>query len=124
MMEEKLIRGKAVSQALRKKMTEEVEILKKESIVPGLVVVLVGDDPASAIYVANKERACKEIGITSETIRLGADTGEEELLSLIQRLNKDKQCHGILVQLPLPKQISEQKVLESISPLKDVKEKR
>jgi methylenetetrahydrofolate dehydrogenase (NADP+)/methenyltetrahydrofolate cyclohydrolase len=119
-MDTKLIKGKEVSQHLREAMKKETDLLKKQSIIPGLVVVLVGEDPASAIYVRNKEKACREIGIFSETLRLSAETSESELLNLVQRLNKDDRYHGILVQLPLPRQIREQIILESISPLKDV----
>lgn len=119
-MESKLINGRELSQILRTRMKKEIEVLSQASIKPGLVVVLVGDDPASALYVKNKEKACREIGIESETIRLSADTREDELLNLVQRLNKDPRYHGILVQVPLPDQISEQKILEAVNPLKDV----
>jgi methylenetetrahydrofolate dehydrogenase (NADP+)/methenyltetrahydrofolate cyclohydrolase len=119
-MDKKLIKGKEISQNLREAMKKEVDSLKRQSITPGLIVVLVGEDPASAIYVRNKEKACQEVGIFSQTIRLSADTRENDLLDLIHQLNQDNRYHGILVQLPLPKQISEQKILESVNPLKDV----
>jgi methylenetetrahydrofolate dehydrogenase (NADP+)/methenyltetrahydrofolate cyclohydrolase len=119
-MDTKIINGKEISQNLREKMKKEMADLKDKGIIPGLVVVLVGDDPASAIYVRNKKKACEEVGIRSETIMLSSDTSEADLLNLIQRLNGDNRYNGILVQLPLPKQIREQYVLESINPAKDV----
>jgi methylenetetrahydrofolate dehydrogenase (NADP+)/methenyltetrahydrofolate cyclohydrolase len=119
-MESKLIKGKEISQKLQARMKQEIAALKEQGITPGLVVVLVGDDPASAIYVRNKQKACEEVGILSETINLPSHISEAELLALIQRLNQDSRYHGILVQLPLPKQISEPKVLEAVNPVKDV----
>lgn len=94
--------------------------VEKNGFAPGLSVIIVGDDPASAVYVRNKENACAAVGIKSTTYRLSGETTEEELLALIRRLNADKDVHGILVQLPLPKQISEETVLATISPNKDV----
>ena len=116
-----LISGKVVSASVREEIKREVEELKdKKSIVPGLAVILVGDDPASAVYVRNKHKGCLETGIRSYQIELPTDTSEEELLSKIDELNADSNVHGILVQLPLPKHISEQKVIDRISPKKDV----
>ena len=116
-----LISGKVVSASVREEIKREVEELKdKKSIVPGLAVILVGDDPASAVYVRNKHKGCIETGIRSYQIELPTDTSEEELLSKIDELNADSDVHGILVQLPLPKHISEQKVIDRISPKKDV----
>ncbi|HWP92223.1 MAG TPA: bifunctional methylenetetrahydrofolate dehydrogenase/methenyltetrahydrofolate cyclohydrolase FolD [Thermodesulfobacteriota bacterium] len=116
-----IIDGKEVSQHIRKEVANEVLKLKGErGITPGLAAVLVGDNPASQIYVRNKRKACEEAGIYSEEYRLAEETTEDELLSLIMRLNEDKRIHGILVQLPLPKQINETKILRSVSPLKDI----
>lgn len=118
--EDKLIDGKIVSNQVKEEVREETEKLIARGIKPGLVVVLVGEDPASAVYVRNKNKACEKAGIVSETIRLPEDTSEEDLLNLIEQLNTDPQYHGILVQLPLPDHINETKVIEIINPLKDV----
>lgn len=115
----KIIDGKAIAAKIRTEIATEVQQLKKHDITPGLAVVLVGDDPASRVYVSMKEKACHDAGIFSDEYKLGADASEAELLALIGKLNNDKRIHGILVQLPLPKQIDTDKVLESISPLKD-----
>lgn len=115
-----IIDGKAVSQRLRQGLKEEVDGLKAQGITPGLAVVLVGEDPASQVYVRNKIKACEELGIRSMDYRLPAATTQEELLALIGRLNGDSEVHGILVQLPLPKQIREEEVIAAISPEKDV----
>ena len=116
-----IIDGKEVSQHIRKEVADEVLKLKEErGITPGLAAVLVGDNPASQIYVRNKRKACEEAGIYSEEYRLAEETTEEELLSLIIKLNEDKRIHGILVQLPLPKQINETKILRAVSPFKDI----
>lgn len=115
-----IIDGKKTAQEIRGELAAEVAALKEEGIRPQLVVILVGDDPASAVYVRNKERACQEVGITSKTIRLSGETGEEELLTIIAGLNQDPEVNGILVQLPLPEQIDEQKVIAAIAPGKDV----
>ena len=116
-----IIDGKEVSQHIRKEVANEVLKLKEErGITPGLAAVLVGDNPASQIYVRNKRKACEEAGIYSEEYRLAEETTEEELLSLIIKLNEDKRIHGILVQLPLPKQINETKILRAVSPFKDI----
>lgn len=116
-----IIDGKLVSQKLRSALSSEIADFKLESgITPALAVIKVGDDPASSVYVRNKHRACAEVGIKSIQIELPAETSEDELLSIIDGLNSDRDVHGILVQLPLPKHISEQKVIESISAAKDV----
>jgi 5,10-methylene-tetrahydrofolate dehydrogenase/Methenyl tetrahydrofolate cyclohydrolase len=116
-----IIDGKKVSEHIRKEIAEEVEKLQNETgITPGLAAVLVGENPASQVYVRNKRKACGEVGIYSEEYKLPEETTEDELLSLIRRLNEDEKIHGILVQLPLPKQINEAKILRTVSPLKDV----
>ena len=115
------IDGKVVSAHLREQIKKDVAALKEKSgVTPGLAVVLVGDDPASAVYVRNKHRACDEVGMYSEVITMPADTTEEALLSRLAELNNDPKIHGILVQLPLPKHISEEKVIAAIDPKKDV----
>jgi len=119
-MEAEIIKGNEVSRRVKDELAEEVGDLKKRGIEPGLAVVLVGDDPASAIYVRSKGKACSEVGIFSETYRLDASASEEELVSLIANLNADKRFHGILVQLPLPGHINETTILETVDPLKDV----
>jgi len=120
MDESKILNGKVVSEYINEKTTKQVEFLKSKNVNPGLVVVLVGDDPASAIYVRSKGRMCEKMGIVSETITLPAETSEQELLTLIEKLNKDDRYNGILVQLPLPDQINELKVIDTINPQKDV----
>lgn len=115
-----IIDGKGIAQELRRAITAEVTTLASQGVTPGLAVVLVGDDPASRVYVTMKEKACQEVGIYSEEYKLPAETPQEELLSLITRLNDDPKIHGILVQLPLPRHIDSDAVLEAISPLKDV----
>jgi len=115
-----LIDGKAIAAKIRSEITAEVTDLRAKGIVPGLAVVLVGDDPASAVYVRMKEKACQDVGIFSDEYKLPVDTSEQELLRLIDKLNCDLRIHGILVQLPLPGQINTEKVLEAISPHKDV----
>ncbi|MSP39887.1 MAG: bifunctional methylenetetrahydrofolate dehydrogenase/methenyltetrahydrofolate cyclohydrolase FolD [Deltaproteobacteria bacterium] len=116
-----IIDGKAVAKEVQKKIKEEVDGLERRwHLVPGLAVVLVGDDPASHIYVRNKEKACLEVGIKSFEHFLPATISERDLLALVHQLNKDKAVHGILVQLPLPPHIHAEKILEAISPHKDV----
>ncbi|HEX9666361.1 MAG TPA: bifunctional methylenetetrahydrofolate dehydrogenase/methenyltetrahydrofolate cyclohydrolase FolD [Thermodesulfobacteriota bacterium] len=116
-----LIDGKKVSQHIREEVAREVEKLKNETgTTPGLAAVLVGDNPASEIYVRNKRKACGEVGIYSEEYKLPKETSETELLSLVEKLNNDVKIHGILVQLPLPEQINSTKILRSVSPSKDV----
>jgi methylenetetrahydrofolate dehydrogenase (NADP+)/methenyltetrahydrofolate cyclohydrolase len=116
-----IIDGKAVAKEVQKQIKEGVEGLERRwGLAPGLAVVLVGDDPGSHIYVRNKEKACKEVGIKSFEHLLPATISEKELLALIQQLNKDKQIHGILVQLPLPPHIRAERILEAVSPHKDI----
>lgn len=119
-MSSQLINGKEISNTIRTGIQKEVQDLIAKGITPGLAVILVGEDPASHTYVANKEKACKDLGIYSKLIKLPEDTTEEDLLAQIKQLNEASEIDGILVQLPLPKQINEQKVIETISPLKDV----
>lgn len=116
-----LIKGSEISKQIKEELKQEIAKLKeKYNIVPGLATVLVGEDEASKVYVGQKEKACKELGIYSERIDLPANTSEADLLALIERLNNDPKIHGILVQLPLPKHINETKVLYAINPKKDV----
>ncbi|MFB5268365.1 bifunctional methylenetetrahydrofolate dehydrogenase/methenyltetrahydrofolate cyclohydrolase FolD [Paenibacillus enshidis] len=115
-----LISGTQVSQEIRADIRKEVEELKAQGLVPGLAVVLVGEDPASQVYVRNKEKACHDLGFYSEVHRLSADTGQEELLALVDRLNRQESIHGILVQLPLPGHIEEKAVIDAIAVHKDV----
>ena len=116
-----IISGKLVSQEVRKNITREVaEFKEKTGVTPGLAVILVGNNPASCVYVRNKHKACLEVGMNSYEINMPETTTEAELLSKIEELNHDTSVHGILVQLPLPKHISEETVLNAISPKKDV----
>ena len=115
-----LIDGAAVGRLVRRDVAAEVERLKAVGITPGLSVVLVGDDPASAVYVRSKGKACEEAGMRGETIRLPAETTENALLAQVDRLNADPNVHGILVQMPLPRHIAADKVIRRIRPEKDV----
>ncbi len=116
-----IISGKLVSAEVRKNLTNEISAFEKETgVKPGLAVILVGNDPASAVYVRNKHKGCLEVGINSYEITMPEETSEEELIAKINQLNEDKNVHGILVQLPLPKHISEDNVINAISPNKDV----
>ena len=116
-----IIDGKKVSAQVKQEVKNETELLKKEhSITPGLAVVIVGDDPASRVYVNNKKKACELVGFHSEEYALPAETTQEELLDLVKTLNEKKDINGILVQLPLPKHLDDKAVIEAISPLKDV----
>lgn len=115
-----IINGKQISEDIRKDLRAEVEQLVKQGFTPGLAVVLVGEDPASQVYVRNKEKACHELGYYSEVHRLPADTSQADLLALVDKLNHQANIHGILVQLPLPKHIDEKAVIDAISPEKDV----
>ena len=119
-MTAKIIDGKDIAKTVREKWKERVNTLKKDGITPGLAVIIVGDNPASRVYVNNKIKACKETGLHSEVHELPADTSEQELLEKIQDLNCASDIHGILVQLPLPDHIDNDKVLEKISVNKDV----
>lgn len=115
-----LIDGTAIGAALRAELAAPIADLVRRGTTPGLAAVLVGDDPASATYVRMKGKACDDAGLYHETIRLPKETSEAELLALIDRLNADPKIHGILVQLPVPKQIDTQRVLRRVSPAKDV----
>lgn len=115
-----IIDGKQVAKDIRAEIKQEVSEMKQQRMTPGLTVILVGDDPASHSYVKGKEKACEEVGIASRVIRKPASITEEELLDIVRELNEDPATHGILVQLPLPDHISEEAVLETIIPEKDV----
>jgi methylenetetrahydrofolate dehydrogenase (NADP+)/methenyltetrahydrofolate cyclohydrolase len=119
-MSARVIDGVAIGKAIRAEVAEEVAKLAERGIKPGLAVVLVGENPASQVYVRAKGRACEEAGMKSVTITLPAETGEAEVLATVDRLNQDPEIHGMLVQLPLPKHINSDKVIHRISPLKDV----
>jgi methylenetetrahydrofolate dehydrogenase (NADP+)/methenyltetrahydrofolate cyclohydrolase len=119
-MSASIIDGKALSEQIREGLKREVDVLRERGAVPGLTVILVGDDSASQIYVRNKAKSCEKIGIRSDVIRMPGDTPEAELLSVIDGLNRNPDVHGILVQLPLPGHINEENVLLAISPEKDV----
>ena len=119
-MSAQIISGKEIAKQIREELKQEVSKLKEQNIVPGLGVILVGADPASISYVTAKEKACEEIGIFSDDNRLPADSSQEDLLALIDKMNKDPKINGILVQLPLPKHLNESEVLLAIDPSKDV----
>ena len=119
-MSAKIIDGKQIAADIRAELKAEVANLKTKGIVPGIGVILVGADPASISYVTAKEKACEEIGIYSDDNRLPAETSEKDLLALVDKMNRDPKINGILVQLPLPKHIDEQKILLAIAPAKDV----
>lgn len=120
-MTAQILDGKALAKTLKEELAVEVaELTREHNVVPKLDAVLVGDDPASQVYVRNKQRACERVGIESTLHRLPAETSEDELLDLIAKLNEAAEVHGILVQLPLPKQINAVRVLDAISPWKDV----
>lgn len=116
----KIIDGKLISKSVKDKIAEEVQELKKSGITPGLAVIIVGENPASQIYVRNKQRACEEVGFESFKYELPESTTQNELLELIKKLNNDDRVNGILCQLPLPKHINESTVINNISPKKDV----
>src|SRR5690606_4085007 len=114
-MTAQILDGKALARKIRGELAAEVvDFIENNGVTPTLAAVLVGDDPASQVYVRNKRRDCEEVGIDSRLHRLPATTTQSELLSLIARLNRDDEVHGILVQLPLPKQIDERAVLEAV----------
>lgn len=119
-MSSAIINGKEIGQEIRKSVAIQVESLKAKGITPGLVVILVGENPASKTYVANKQKSCEAIGMFSELIKLPEEISEEALLQQIRELNVRDDIHGILVQLPLPKHINEEAVIATISPEKDV----
>ena len=119
-MTARIIDGKALSAQVRAEVAERVNALKSQGIQPGLAVVLVGEDPASQVYVRNKAAACEKAGLHSRVIRMGEDTTEAELLDVVRQLNEDDAIHGILVQLPLPGHMNTAKVIETIAAEKDV----
>lgn len=119
-MSSAIINGKEIGQVIRQEVQKRVETLKANGLTPGLAVILVGDNPASKTYVANKQKSCEQIGMYSELIKLPEETTEAELLKAIEQLNTRDDIHGILVQLPLPKHINEDAVIATISPEKDV----
>ena len=116
----KLIDGKVISAAVKAEVADEVAKLKNQGITPGLAVIIVGEDPASKVYVANKEKACESIGMASFKYALPENTTEAELLELINKLNNDAKVNGILCQLPLPRHLNEELIINSIVPEKDV----
>jgi methylenetetrahydrofolate dehydrogenase (NADP+)/methenyltetrahydrofolate cyclohydrolase len=116
----RILDGAAIAREIRAEVAAEVALLANSGIQPGLAVVIVGEDPASQVYVRSKGQACLEAGMHSETVRLPAETGEAELLAVVDRLNADPAIHGFLVQLPLPGHIDEEKVLHRVDPRKDV----
>jgi methylenetetrahydrofolate dehydrogenase (NADP+) / methenyltetrahydrofolate cyclohydrolase len=116
----RILDGKQIASELKENIALEIAKLRDQSIVPGLAVVLVGEDPASKVYVGHKEKACQALGIYSEVIRLAETITTQELLVQIKQLNQRSDIHGVLVQLPLPQQLDEQRIIESVSPDKDV----
>jgi methylenetetrahydrofolate dehydrogenase (NADP+)/methenyltetrahydrofolate cyclohydrolase len=117
----KILDGKALAEEIRGEVAIGVaEMQQKHGVTPGLAAVLVGDDPASAIYVRNKRRACDEVGMFSDSLLLPADSTNDQVLATVQSLNNDSRFHGILVQLPLPPQVNERLIIESLDPAKDV----
>ena len=116
----KILDGKKIAEEIKDELRLEILALQKKDVVPGLAVVLVGDDAASKVYVGGKEKVCQELGIFSVVHKLPANVSESNILNLIQELNADKKIHGILVQLPLPGNINPQKIIGAISPKKDV----
>jgi len=119
-MTAKIISGTEVAAEIREELKERVKKIKEKGVVPGLAVVLVGEDPASISYVTGKAKGAAEIGMFEETIRLPADTSEKEVIDTVVKLNKDKRFHGLLVQIPLPTHIDAENVISAISPEKDV----
>ena len=119
-MAAQIIDGKAISERLREDMKAEVAAMSEKGMKPCLAVIIVGEDPASKVYVRNKERACRQLGMDSILLRLPETTSQEELIRRVDELNADKSVNGILVQLPLPGTIDEGEVLRRISPEKDV----
>lgn len=119
-MAAKMLDGAAMALEVEKKLKQRVDALREKNVVPGLCVILVGNDPASQTYVANKEKACARLGIHSQTLRMGAETTQAELEAAIERANEDEAIHGILVQLPLPAHLDEHRALALIRPEKDV----
>ena len=119
-METRILRSKKVAEAIKSELAAELQELAKKDLVPGLATVLVGEDPASQIYVSNKARTCESLGMHSESIQLPTETTTEELLEVVNRLNRTNEIDGILVQAPLPDQINEDLILSSVLPEKDV----
>lgn len=119
-MAAKMLDGAAMALEVEKELKQRVDALREKNVVPGLCVILVGNDPASQTYVANKEKACARLGIHSQTLRMGAETTQAELEAAIERANEDEAIHGILVQLPLPAGLDEHRALALIRPEKDV----
>jgi len=120
-MTAQIISGTEIAKQIREELKQEIaELKEKHNLVPGLVTVLVGEDPASQVYVGQKEKTSNALGIYSERHDLPAETTQQELLALVDKLNKDPKIHGILVQLPLPKHLNEEEVLYAIDPMKDV----
>ena len=119
-MTAQIIDGKSIALSVRQGLEPRVEALKAKGVTPGLTVVVVGDDPASAIYVRNKERASQKLGMNGTVLRMPGETTQEELLTVVRKLNADDSIHGILVQLPLPAHIDEHAILREIDPDKDV----
>ena len=119
-MTAKMLDGAAMALEVEKELKQRVDALREKNVVPGLCVILVGNDPASQTYVANKEKACARLGIHSQTLRMGAETTQAELEAAIERANEDEAIHGILVQLPLPAHLDEHRALALIRPEKDV----
>lgn len=119
-MTAKMLDGAAMALEVEKELKQRVDALREKNVVPGLCVILVGNDPASQTYVANKEKACARLGIHSQTLRMGAETTQAELEAAIEGANEDEAIHGILVQLPLPAHLDEHRALALIRPEKDV----
>jgi len=115
-----LLSGKTVSARIKENLKKEIEELKAKGVLPGLAVIIVGEDPASKVYVGRKEAMCQELGMHSEKFALPEETTQEELVALVEKLNKDDKVHGILVQLPLPRHLDEKAVINTINPEKDV----
>jgi methylenetetrahydrofolate dehydrogenase (NADP+) / methenyltetrahydrofolate cyclohydrolase len=115
-----ILDGRSVAAAIKQEVAEEVRRLATQGVTPSLAAVLVGDDPASAVYVRNKVRTCEEVGITSRRITLADSTSTEQLLDVVSRLNADDEVDGILVQLPLPNEVEDEKIIQAIDPAKDV----
>lgn len=115
-----IINGKELAKKVRKELKVEVQTLKERGVIPKLAVIMVGNDPSSTVYVKNKSKACEKVGIEFEEFLFNSETTEEELLNIINKLNNDKQVHGILLQSPVPKHININKLFKAISPEKDV----
>ena len=119
-METKILKGKTVSKHIKRNLSKIISSLKDEGIIPGLAAVLVGEDPASQVYVNSKSKVFESNGCYSETYKMTANSSEQELLNLIEDLNNSSKIHGILIQLPLPKHLDSKKILNSVDPMKDV----